>query len=56
MRGLHAMSYEYTICCDTLIPLVDVANVMLLLDAPALQVWEGVDICHPLHIILRCGL
>ena len=44
MRGLHAMGYEYTIRCDTLIP-VDLANVMLLLDAPALHVWEGVDIC-----------
>ena len=38
---LHAMGYEYTFRCGTLIP-VNVANVMLLLDAPALQVWESV--------------
>ena len=44
MRGLRAKGYEYTLRCDTLIP-VDVANVMLLLDAPDRQLWEGVDIC-----------
>ena len=44
MRGLRALGYEYTIRGDTLIP-VDVANVMLLLDAPARQEWAGVDIC-----------
>ena len=44
MRGLRDMGYDYTIRCDTLIP-VDVANVMLLLDAPDRQLWEGVDIC-----------
>ena len=44
MRGLRTMGYEYTIRCDTLIP-VDVANVMLLLDAPDRQLWEGVNIC-----------
>ena len=44
MCGLRAMGYEYTIRCDTLIP-VDVANVMLLLDAPDRQLWEGLDIC-----------
>ena len=38
------MGYEYTIWCDTLIP-IDVANVMLLLDAPDRQLWEGVGIC-----------
>ena len=36
MRDLHAMGYEHTIRCDTLIPVV-VANVMLLLDAQARQ-------------------
>ena len=44
MRGLRALGYEYTIRCDTLIP-VGVANVILLLDAPARQEWAGVDIC-----------
>ena len=44
MRGLRDMGYEYTIRCDTLIP-IDVANVMLLLNAPDRQLWEGVDIC-----------
>ena len=44
MRGLRALGYEYTIRCDSLIP-VDVANVMLLLDAPARQEWAGVDMC-----------
>ena len=44
MRGLRDMGYEYTVRCDTLIP-VDVANVMLLLDAPDRQLWEGMDIC-----------
>ena len=36
IRGLRAIGYEYTSRCDILIP-VDIASVLLLLDAPALQ-------------------
>ena len=33
-----------SLCCNTLVPAY-VANVMLLLHAQALQVWDGVDNC-----------
>ena len=40
MRGLYARGYAYMMRCDTVVS-DDVANVMVLLDTPAKQAWEG---------------
>ena len=44
IRGLRDLGYEFTIRCDTLVPL-DFAAVLQLLDARAGQVWHGIDVC-----------
>ncbi len=44
MRGLRRIGYQFIIRFDTLVP-VEVASVMQLLDAQALQVWDDIDIC-----------
>ena len=44
IRGLRDMGYNFTICCDTLAP-VDLANVLLLLNAPTVQMWDSFDVC-----------
>ena len=44
IRGLRDLGYEFTIRCDTLVP-VDFAAVLQLLDARAGQVWHGIDVC-----------
>jgi hypothetical protein len=44
MRGLRRIGYEFIIRFDTLVPM-EVDDVMQLLDAQALQVWDDIYIC-----------